>query len=173
MQLRHSNFSWTRCFLCLRLHRWCPNRQSHSWATSQGFTHHLRTSCRSWYHHQPQQVCFRTGLPRTPHRQARCHPSPWEISGNPWFPSTPISTPVTCLVNFYHRFQPHSQLMQPLHALLSKGKSKSQSITLTDTASTALNATLANASLIVSTFQRIFLGTCPRGEWCSEHFDFP
>ena len=41
--------------------------------------------------------------------------------------------------------------MQPLHTLLSKGKSKSQSLTWTDPALTAFNATkeaLANASLL-------------------------
>ena len=56
------------------------------------------------------------------------------------------------LVNFYHRFLPHcAQLMQPLHALLSKGKSKSQSLSWTDSALAAFNSTkeaLANASLL-------------------------
>ena len=56
------------------------------------------------------------------------------------------------LVNFYHRFLPHcAQLMQPLHALLSKGKAKSQSLTWTDAALTAFNSTkeaLANASML-------------------------
>ena len=55
------------------------------------------------------------------------------------------------LVNFYHRFLPHcAELMLPLHSLLS-GKHKSQSITWTDTAVAAFNATkdaLANASLL-------------------------
>ena len=37
------------------------------------------------------------------------------------------------LVNFYHRFLPHcATLMQPLHALLSSTKLKSQTITWTD-----------------------------------------
>ena len=56
------------------------------------------------------------------------------------------------LVNFYHRFLPHcAQLMRPLHSLLSKGKSKSQSLTWTDEAVASFNATkdsLANASLL-------------------------
>ena len=56
------------------------------------------------------------------------------------------------LVNFYHRFLPHcAQLMQPLHALLSKGKPKSQSINWTEAALTAFNSTkeaLANASML-------------------------
>ena len=56
------------------------------------------------------------------------------------------------LVNFYHRFLPHgAELMQPLHALLSKGKRKSQSLNWTDPAVSAFNATkeaLANASLL-------------------------
>ena len=53
------------------------------------------------------------------------------------------------LVNFYHRFLPHrADLMQPLHSLL---KGKTQSLTWTDEAVAAFNATkqaLANASLL-------------------------
>ena len=53
------------------------------------------------------------------------------------------------LVNFYHRFLPHyADLMQPLHSLL---KDKTQSLTWTDEAVAAFNATkqaLANASLL-------------------------
>ena len=56
------------------------------------------------------------------------------------------------LVNFYHRFLPHcAELMQPLHSLLSSSKSKSQTLTWTDSAIAAFNATkdaLANASLL-------------------------
>ena len=56
------------------------------------------------------------------------------------------------LVNFYNRFLPHcAELMHPLHALLSKGRTKSQSITWTDSAEAAFNATkeaLANASIL-------------------------
>ena len=56
------------------------------------------------------------------------------------------------LVNFYHRFLPHcADLMSPLHALLPKGKTKSQSIIWTNFAEDAFNATkeaLANASLL-------------------------
>lgn len=55
-------------------------------------------------------------------------------------------------MNFYHRFLPHSaELMQPLHALLSKGKPKSQALAWTDSAVAAFDATkeaLANASLL-------------------------
>ena len=53
------------------------------------------------------------------------------------------------LVNFYHRFLPHcADLMQPLHSLL---KGKTQSLTWTEEAVAAFNATkqaLANASLL-------------------------
>ena len=53
------------------------------------------------------------------------------------------------LVNFYHRFLPHcADLIQPLHSLL---KGKTQSLTWTDEAVAAFNATkqaLANASLL-------------------------
>jgi hypothetical protein len=56
------------------------------------------------------------------------------------------------LVNFYHQFLPHcAELMQPLHSLLTSGKSKSQTLTWTDSAIAAFNATkevLANASLL-------------------------
>ena len=56
------------------------------------------------------------------------------------------------LVNFYHRFLPHcADLMQPLHSLLSSSKSRSQTLTWTDSAIAAFNATkdaLANASLL-------------------------
>ena len=52
-------------------------------------------------------------------------------------------------VNFYHHFLPHcAELMQPLHSLL---KEKSQSLTWTEAATTAFQATkeaLANASLL-------------------------
>ena len=57
------------------------------------------------------------------------------------------------LVNFYHRFLPHcATLMQPLHALLSSTKPKSQSVTWTDLALAAFMATkeaLAKASLLL------------------------
>ena len=56
------------------------------------------------------------------------------------------------LVNFYHRFLPHcAYLMQPLHALLTSSKPKSQTLTWNDDALAAFNATkeaLANASLL-------------------------
>ncbi len=58
------------------------------------------------------------------------------------------------LVNFYHRFFPHgADLMRPLHSLLSsgKGKTKSQTLTWTDAAVASFNTTkeaLANASLL-------------------------
>ena len=56
------------------------------------------------------------------------------------------------LVNFYHRFLPHcAALMQPLHALLTASKPKSQTLTWNDTALAAFKATkeaLANASLL-------------------------
>ena len=56
------------------------------------------------------------------------------------------------LVNFYHRFLPHcAKLMQPLHALLSSSKPKSQTLTRNDTALASFNATkeaLANATLL-------------------------
>jgi len=56
------------------------------------------------------------------------------------------------LVNFYHRFLPHAaDLMQPLHALLTPSKSKSQTLTWTEDALAAFQATkeaLANASLL-------------------------
>ena len=56
------------------------------------------------------------------------------------------------LVNFYHRFLPHgTELMQPLHALLTPTKRKAQTITWHDTAKAAFNATkesLGNATLL-------------------------
>ena len=56
------------------------------------------------------------------------------------------------LVNFYHRFLPHGAgLMQPLHALLTASKPKSQALTWTEDALAAFNAAkeaLANASLL-------------------------
>ena len=56
------------------------------------------------------------------------------------------------IVNFYHRFLPYwAELMQPLHSLLSSSKSKSQTLTWTDSATVAFNVTkdaLANASLL-------------------------
>ena len=56
------------------------------------------------------------------------------------------------LVNFYHRFVPRcANLMQPLHVLVSPGKSKSQTLTWNDEAVTAFIATkeaLASASLL-------------------------
>lgn len=55
-------------------------------------------------------------------------------------------------MNFYHRFLPHgAELMQPLHALLSKGKPKSQALAWTDPTVAAFDATkeaLANTSLL-------------------------
>lgn len=55
-------------------------------------------------------------------------------------------------MNFYHRFLPHgAELMQPLHALLSKGKPKFQALAWTDSAVAAFDAmkeALANASLL-------------------------
>lgn len=55
-------------------------------------------------------------------------------------------------MNSYHRFLPHgAELMQPLHALLSKDKPKSQALAWTDSAVAAFDATkevLANASLL-------------------------
>ena len=56
------------------------------------------------------------------------------------------------LVNFNHRFLPHcADMMQPLHALLTSSKTKSQTLTWNDGALAAFNATkraLANASLL-------------------------
>ena len=56
------------------------------------------------------------------------------------------------LVNFYHRFLPHcADLMQPLHALLTASKPKSQALNWNDDALAAFNATkeaLASASLL-------------------------
>ena len=56
------------------------------------------------------------------------------------------------LVNFYHRFIPHcADFMQPLHALLSTGKSKSHKLTWTNAALIAFTTTkeaLAKASLL-------------------------
>ena len=56
------------------------------------------------------------------------------------------------LVLFCHRFLPRcANLMQPLHVLIRPGKSKSQTLTWTDEAVTAFNATkedLASASLL-------------------------
>ena len=56
------------------------------------------------------------------------------------------------LVNFYHRFLPHcANLMQPLHALLTASKPKSQALNWNDDALAAFNATkeaLASASLL-------------------------
>ena len=56
------------------------------------------------------------------------------------------------LVNFYHHFLPHcDKLMQLLHVLLSKSNPKSQSITWTNSAIAAFNATkeaLTNAALL-------------------------
>ncbi|KAL5502776.1 hypothetical protein EMCRGX_G009597 [Ephydatia muelleri] len=56
------------------------------------------------------------------------------------------------LVNFYHRFLPHAAtLMQPLHTLLSSTKEKVQTLTWTQDAQAAFQATkeaLAKASLL-------------------------
>jgi hypothetical protein len=56
------------------------------------------------------------------------------------------------LVNFYHRFLPHgAELMQPLHALITHSKQKSQAIDWHDTALAAFTATkeaLAKATLL-------------------------
>eukprot|EP00731_Ephydatia_muelleri_P009751 Em0005g337a len=58
------------------------------------------------------------------------------------------------LVNFYHRFLPHAAtLMQPLHTLLSSTKEKVQTLTWTQDAQAAFQATkeaLAKASLSLS-----------------------
>ena len=55
-------------------------------------------------------------------------------------------------MNFYHRFLPHcANLMQPLHALLTASKPKSQALNWNDDALAAFNATkeaLASASLL-------------------------
>ena len=66
-----------------------------------------------------------------------------------------VSTPITLVhqtCQLLSSFLPHcAQLMRPLHSLLSKGKSKSQSLTWTDEAVASFNTTkdsLANASLL-------------------------
>ena len=108
----------------------------------------LQTSRRSQDRHQPEQMCFRcsgAGLRWTPYRQAQYYPSPEKVQAIRDFPQPQFQRQLRQfigLVNFYHRFLPHcAQLMQPLYALPSKGKSKSQSLTWTDSALMAFNDT--------------------------------
>ena len=79
-------------------------------------------------------------------------PLPMKVQAVCDFPQPQSQRQFIGLVNFYHRFLPHcATLMQPLHALLTASKPRSQTLTWNDTTLAAFKATkeaLANASLL-------------------------